>query len=146
MLCFSRCTVPVPRPTILAVLRTPVPSASSRRAASSFFGSALGRPKRWRFLPALLMKWPSHAMASLARASPALTRATIISRSNSLKMPSIPVVFLEDLLQDPLSRNLGVVHQPIQQLGCVPRRVIGKHAHRLKGQVDDDSGAAGVMD
>jgi hypothetical protein len=36
MLCLRRCTVPVPRPTSLAVLSTPVPLASSRRAASSF--------------------------------------------------------------------------------------------------------------
>jgi hypothetical protein len=48
-----RRAVPVPSTTSLAVLSTPVPLASSRRAASIFLGSALGRPKRCRFLPAL---------------------------------------------------------------------------------------------
>ena len=36
------------------------------------------------------MKCPSRSMASWARAIPAFTRATIISRSNSEKMPSMP--------------------------------------------------------
>jgi hypothetical protein len=45
-------------------------------------------------LPALDLKWPSRAIASLARARPALTRATIISRSNSEKMPSMPNIAL----------------------------------------------------
>ena len=54
--------------------------------------------------------------------------------------------FLEGLLQGPLSRELGIVHQPIQQLGSVPRRALGKHAHRLKGQVDDDPGIMDYID
>jgi hypothetical protein len=36
------------------------------------------------------LKLPSRAIVCLMRSSPALTRATIISLSNSLKMASIP--------------------------------------------------------
>ena len=56
------------------------------------------------------------------------------------------VVFFKGLLQGPLSCERGVVHQSIQQFGSVPRRMLRKHAHGLKGQIDDDPGAAGIMD
>jgi len=55
----SLATVPVPRPAIRAVLRMPVPLASSRRAMASFSGCAPGRPSRLRTMPALETNLPS---------------------------------------------------------------------------------------
>src|SRR5262245_16679347 len=59
-------------------------------------------------------------------------------------MADYRVVFLKGLLQGPLSCERGIVHQPIQQLGSVPRRMLGKGAHGLKREVDDDPGSAGM--
>ena len=75
-----RWTVPLPTPTTLAVLSMPVPLESCCRTRSSILSSTLGRP--WGL--------PDLVPCCLARAIPAFTRATIISRSNSLKTPSMP--------------------------------------------------------
>src|SRR5262245_43252216 len=54
---FNRWTVPVPRPASLAVLPIPVPLASSWRARSILSGSAPGRPRLRRTMPALLVNF-----------------------------------------------------------------------------------------
>ena len=66
--------------------------------------------------------------------------------SDSVVMADHRIEFFESLLRGQLSCEFGIVHQPIQQLGSVPRRMFRKHAHGLKGQVDDDPAAAGIMD
>src|SRR5262245_3332615 len=49
-----RCTVPLPRPSLLAVAIMPVPLARSARTRRSISGLILGRPRLVRTAPALL--------------------------------------------------------------------------------------------
>jgi hypothetical protein len=65
---FTRCTVPLPTPTIAATLRMPLPALRCSRMAVSTFGATLGRPC---FFPC----WRT-------RSSPAFTLLRMISRSH----------------------------------------------------------------
>src|SRR5690348_6492752 len=69
-----RCTTLTPTPAVLAVFTIPVPLERRRRTARSLSTGSGGRPRR--------LPW------ARALARPALTRSTIIARSNSAKTPN----------------------------------------------------------
>ena len=72
----TRWTVPDPTPNSAAILRIPLsPFAKAFLMLASMLTAILGLPKTWP--------------AALALLSPALTRSTIIARSNSANTPHI---------------------------------------------------------
>jgi len=68
-------TVPVPSPVMRATFPMPRPLASSWRARAICLGSAPGRPRRLRTMPALVVKYPS------GRGANAFTRRAIATRT-----------------------------------------------------------------